>query len=181
MEQGSDVSYSACNIPYNIAVPERSIDDLVVRSADAFRQKQQIDLRTGHRVESINPKEKTIAEPPQITAPLACAMTGSLLPQAHPYSSEIEGINLHGVFVVKNLEDGRAIKDFLKTRQVRRCVIIGMGYIALEMAEALSEQAIAIDMIKPRQGLLPWLDEKLSLQVRNHLKNRESACMMATG
>ena len=54
LEQGTDVSYSACNIPYNIADPARELDDLVVRSAAAFRDKQGIDLRTGHRVERID-------------------------------------------------------------------------------------------------------------------------------
>ncbi|MBM9613797.1 FAD-dependent oxidoreductase [Desulfobulbus rhabdoformis] len=170
LEQGHDVSYSACNIPYNIAAPEREIDDLVVRSADAFRQKQEIDLRTGHRVDAIIPEEKTISGIAQDNSSFRLSYDHLLIATgASPIRPQIDGIDLPGVFVVKNLEDGRGIKEFLKTRQVRQCVIIGMGYIALEMAEALSERAIAIDMIKPRKGLLPWLDENLAHQVRTHL------------
>ncbi len=52
LEQTEDVSYSACGMPYNIADPDRDMEDLVVRTAGAFREKQGIDLRTGHRVQA---------------------------------------------------------------------------------------------------------------------------------
>ena len=55
LEQTADVSYSACGMPYNIADPDREIDDLVVRHSHVFRDKQGIDLRTGHCVETIDP------------------------------------------------------------------------------------------------------------------------------
>ena len=54
LEQTADVSYSACGMPYNIADPERQMDDLVVRHAQVFREKQGIELRTGHRVQTID-------------------------------------------------------------------------------------------------------------------------------
>src|SRR6056297_435654 len=57
LEQSHDVSYSACGMPYNIADPEREIEDLVVRQARVFREKQGIDLKTGCRAESINTRE----------------------------------------------------------------------------------------------------------------------------
>ena len=63
LEKTEDVSYSVCGMPYNIADRERKIDDLVVRRADVFREKQAINLLTGHRVESILPKEKKSAAP----------------------------------------------------------------------------------------------------------------------
>ncbi|MGD9950174.1 MAG: FAD-dependent oxidoreductase [Desulfobulbus sp.] len=171
LEQGQDVSYSACNIPYNIADPERTIDDLVVRSADAFREKQQIDLRTGHRVDWIDRSAKSVHGTTTEATPFSVEYDQLLIATgASSIRPTIGGIDLPGVFVVKNLEDGRSIKRFLNSRKVRRAVIIGMGYIALEMAEALSEHGIQVDMIKPRQGLLPWLDPELSRQVRDHLE-----------
>ncbi|MDD2467042.1 MAG: FAD-dependent oxidoreductase, partial [Desulfobulbus sp.] len=171
LEQGRDVSYSACNIPYNIADPEREIDDLVVRSAAAFRENQQIDLRTGHRVDWIDRAAKTVHGTTLEGAPFSVSYDQLLIATgATPLRPRIGGMDLPGVFVVKNLEDGRGIKAFLGSRKVRRAVIIGMGYIALEMAEALTERGIQVDMIKPRQGLLPWMDSQLSQQVRDHLE-----------
>ena len=60
LEQTEDVSYSACGMPYNIADPERTIEDLVVRSAEVFREKQSINLLTGHRVESVDVSTRTV-------------------------------------------------------------------------------------------------------------------------
>ena len=61
LEQTGDVSYSACGMPYNIADPSRDIEELVVRRAEVFREKQGIDLRTGHRAESIDPASRTVS------------------------------------------------------------------------------------------------------------------------
>ncbi len=61
LEQTEDVSYSACGMPYNIADPDRDMEDLVVRTAGAFREKQGIDLRTGHRVQAIDPAEREVS------------------------------------------------------------------------------------------------------------------------
>ena len=136
LEQGTDVSYSACNIPYNIADPARELDDLVVRSAAAFRDR--LLIATG--ATSIRPA--------------------------------IEGMDLPGVFTVKNLEDGRRIKEFLRKRKAERAVILGMGYIALEMTEALADLGLAVDLVKPHVGLLPWLHRELAKPVRELLEQR---------
>ena len=61
LEKTHDVSYSACNMPYNIADTEREIDDLVVRKAEVFKNKQGIRLLTGHLVEKIDPAAKTVS------------------------------------------------------------------------------------------------------------------------
>ena len=61
LEKTMDVSYSACGMPYNIADPEREIEDLVVRQAHVFREKQDINLLTGHCAESIDPVGKTVS------------------------------------------------------------------------------------------------------------------------
>ncbi|MGB5983857.1 MAG: FAD-dependent oxidoreductase, partial [Desulfobacterales bacterium] len=60
LEKTHDVSFSACGMPYNIAVPEKPIEELVVRQAEVFRQKQGIDLRTGHEVRRIDPQAKQV-------------------------------------------------------------------------------------------------------------------------
>ena len=61
LEQTNDVSYSACGMPYNIGDPQRQMDDLVVRKAEVFREKQNIDLRLGRRVERIDREAKTVS------------------------------------------------------------------------------------------------------------------------
>ena len=173
LEQGADVSYSACNIPYNIADPARELDDLVVRSAAAFRDKQGIDLRTGHRAERIDRDARTVhgrrGDGTAFAVPYDRLLIATGATSIRP---AIEGMDLPGVFTVKNLEDGRRIKRFLRERKAERAVILGMGYIALEMTEALVDLGLAVDLVKPRAGLLPWLHRELAKPVRELLEQR---------
>ena len=153
-EQSQDVSYSACGMPYNIADPERKINDLVVRSAQVFKEKQNIDVKLGHRVTSIDPKNKAIAGQ-KIGGEDFCFDYDKLLiaTGASPIIPGLPGFELPGVMTLKSLEDGRNIKE--KIRKARKVIILGMGYVGLEMAEALRARKIEVDMIKKRPRLLP--------------------------
>ena len=172
LEQTSDVSYSACGMPYNIADPDREIDDLVVRHADVFRKSQKIDLRTGHRVESIDRISKTVIgtdlQGKEFSVPYDKLLIAT---GASPTVPELEGFNLPGVMTLKHLGDGRKIKDFINSNNVKKIVIIGMGYIALEMCEALRARNIEVDMVKPRQVFIPWMAEELSTALQEEVEN----------
>ncbi len=169
-EKTNDVSYSACGMPYNLADPSREMDDLVVRQAQVFRQKQSIDLRTGHLVQEIDVTNRTICGIIDTGGSfekkydkLLIATGGSAV------IPDLNGCDLTGVWALKSLEDGRKIKKFIRDRPVKKAVIIGMGYIALEMAEALKDRNIALEMVKPRPTFLPWLAPELAHEVRNEV------------
>lgn len=70
---------------------------------------------------------------------------------------------------LKTLEDGRSIKQFIREQNVKKAIIIGMGYIALEMCEALHDRDISVEMVKPRPVLLPWMHEKLADMVKEEV------------
>jgi NADPH-dependent 2,4-dienoyl-CoA reductase/sulfur reductase-like enzyme len=167
-EQSQDVSYSACGMPYNIADPDRKINDLVVRAAQVFKEKQNIDVNLGHRVTSIDPKTKTIAgakigsEDFRFDYDKLLIATG-----ASPIIPDLPGFDLPGVMTLKSLEDGRNIKA--KIQKARKVIILGMGYVGLEMAEALRARKIEVDMIKKRSRLLPWLSPALAEVVEKEL------------
>ena len=86
------------------------------------------------------------------------------------FKPDIAGIDLPEVNVLKTLEDGRKIKEHLKSSRVKKAVIIGMGYIALEMCESLVGLSIAVDMVKPNPTLLPWLEPSMARTVREELE-----------
>lgn len=163
LEQTMDVSYSACGMPYNIADPERDIEELVVRRAEVFRRKQGIDLRTGCRAEHIDPAAGAISgtghngEPFEESYDKLLIATG-----ASAIRPDLPGFDLPGVMVLKSLDQGRRIKNFLRSRKIRKAVIIGMGYVALEMCESLRGLGIDVAMVKPRPAFLPWMPEALS-------------------
>ena len=170
LEQTGDVSYSACGMPYNIADPDRDMDDLVVRRADVFRQKAGIDLRTGHRVMNIDAAGGAVAGIDDEGREFSLSFDRLLIAAgASAIVPDLPGFDLPGVLALKSLQEGRRIKSFLKENDVRRVAIIGMGYIALEMCEALRSRGIAVDMIKPRPDLLPWMDRELAATVQQVL------------
>jgi len=173
LEKTQDVSYSACGMPYNIADPGRDIEELVVRRAEVFREKQGIDLLTGHLVESILPDDKkvvgTTADGQDFSFPYDKLLIAS---GASPVKPDIPGIDLPGVMVLKSLADGRRIKQFIKENQVRRVVVVGMGYIALEMCEAFHALGLAVTMLKPNPDLLPWMERSSAQVVQEELESR---------
>jgi CoA-dependent NAD(P)H sulfur oxidoreductase len=171
LEQTKDVSYSACGMPYNIADPERDIDDLIVRQPKVFREKQGIDLRTGHRVEAIDPEKGTVKGRTLDGGPFQVEFDELLIATgASALIPDLPGFDLPGVMSLKSLEDGRRIKRFIKEHRVKQAVIIGMGYIALEMSEALRTRGIEVVLIKPNPLFLPWMHEKLSRAVREEME-----------
>ena len=146
---------------------------MVVRHAQVFRDKQGINLLTGHFVEETSPDKQTVAG---ITAdgkgfefPYDRLMiaTGS-----SAITPELPGFDLAGVFTLKNLDDGRKIKNFLKKNNIKKAVIIGMGYIALEMCESLVDLNIAVEMVKPNPVFLPWLEPSMAGIIKDGLESK---------
>ncbi len=165
-EKTFDVSYSACGMPYNIAEPSRDMDDLIVRRAEVFREKQGIDLRVGHEVKKIDVKKKMVYGESnegefEYSYDKLLIATG-----ARPSIPDIVGTDLDGVFALKSLESGRKIKNYLRDNNVKEVVIIGMGYIALEMSEALTNLGISVKMVKPNPRFLPKMNEEIASRIK---------------
>ncbi len=197
LEKSGDVSYSACGMPYNIADPLRDMDDLIVRSADEFRIKNKINLLTGHRVDKIDPISKSVTGTivsdklnilNNIDQKFSYSFDKLLIATgATPLIPNIAGIDLEGVMPLKSLEHGRAIKSFISSSSasstvnpttlqsksysnpVKKAVIIGMGYIGLEMCEALRARSIEVAMVKPGSQFLPWMVSDLADIVKQEL------------
>ena len=158
-------------MPYNIADPGRDLNDLIVREAKVFREKQGIDLRIGHRVEAIDPSRKLVkgrmlkGETFELPYDKLLIATG-----AAPVIPDLPGVDLPGVMALKSLEDARQMKGFIAEQRVKKAVIIGMGYIAFEMCEALRARGIEVAMVKPRPTFIPWMNDKLAAMVKEEVE-----------
>jgi CoA-dependent NAD(P)H sulfur oxidoreductase len=158
-------------MPYNVADAARDMDDLIVRKAHVFKEKQGIDVRIEHRVEAIDPSRKTVTgrtragEPFHISYDKLLIATG-----ARPIVPDLPGIDSPGVMALKNLEEGRKIKAFIENQNVKKAVILGMGYIAFEMCEAFRARGIEVEMIKPRPIFIPWMNQQLSSVVKKEVE-----------
>ena len=163
LEKSQDVSYSACGMPYNIAVPDKKIEALVVRPAQVFRDKQDIDVKTGHLARAIDPARQLVSGTTSEGASFEAAYDHLLIATGGtPLVPDLPGFDLPGVHALKSLEDGRRVKAFIKDKAVKKVVIVGMGYIGLEMCEALRSRSIDVAMVKPGPVFLPWLDRDLA-------------------
>ncbi len=174
LEQTRDVSYSACGMPYNIADAGRSMEDLVVRQAEVFIEKNKINLLTGHRVTGIDPGTRKVMGVTLENKSFTMKYDALLIATgAGPRVSNVPGMDLPGVMPLKSLEHGKKIKAFIDEQNVKKAVIIGMGYIGLEMCEALCVRGITVEMVKPGPTFLPWMTPELSREVE--------ACVTANG
>jgi NADPH-dependent 2,4-dienoyl-CoA reductase/sulfur reductase-like enzyme len=149
------------------------MDDLVVRPARVFREKLEVDLRLRHRATRIDREEKRVVGEDALGEEFICPYDKLLIATgAEATLPAIPGTDLPGVKVLKNLEHGRAFKDYLRGNPVKRVVLLGMGYVAMEMAEALKGLGMDVCMVKPRERLLPWLQEDLAAMVREELESK---------
>lgn len=182
LEQTGDVSYSACGMPYNIADPERDIEELVVRRAEVFREKQGIDLRTGHEVESIDRERQIVTGTTVEGESFEVAWDELLIATgARPIRPSIPGADLEGVMVLKRLQDGARFKELLEQRKVSRVVIAGAGYIGLEMCEALRRRGLAVEVVELSPRLLSWLPDEMVEVVNEELERHQVKLHLGQG
>ena len=164
-ERGNYISYGACGMPYNIEDPEREIEDLVVLTAEDARKKRGIDLRLRHEAKEIDLDRGTLTvvdlesggEKHEEFDALVIA-TG-----ARAIRLPLDGFDLPGVEVLRDLTDGAAIKNALKIGP-KKAVIVGAGYIGMEMAHVLTERGLSVTVLERLPQLLPgWHDETVGV------------------
>lgn len=179
LEQSNDVSYSACGMPYNIADAARSMDDLVVRPAKVFIEKQGLDVRLGHVARGIDLKNKVVTGRNSGGEDFRAEYDRLLIATgARAAVPSVPGVDLPGVMVLKSLEDGRRIKSYLAANNVKQVVIVGAGYIGLEMTEAFHSRGIEVTILKSRPRLLPWMPQEMAGLVKAEMEGKGVRVMM---
>ena len=160
-ERGAYTSYSACGIPYFVGDLLSDIDGLVARSPDEHR-KNGIDVRTGHEVVAIDVNTRRVrvrdlagggAERDEPFDQLVVA-TGSV-----PTRPDVPGVDADGIFGVQTLADGVSVRQAVDEREPRRAVVVGGGYVGLEMAEALVRRGLEVALVdRTEQPMASTLD-----------------------
>ena len=139
-EKGEYISYANCGLPYYIGGTIADRSKLFVQTPEAFGRRFDIDVRTRSEVLSIHTEEKKVT----VKAPDGSVYEESydkllLSPGASPVKPPLPGIDLEGIFTLRNVSDTDAIKQYIGSRDVKRAVVIGGGFIGLEMAENLHD------------------------------------------
>lgn len=172
-EMGEFISYGACGMPYNIEDPERDIEDLIVLSPEDARNKRGIDLRLRHEATELDLERReltvidiengTEAHEPFDALVIATGARAARLP--------LEGFDLPGVEVLRKLGDAANIKSAIVDNP-ERAVIVGAGYIGMEMADVLTERGLSVTVLEKMPQLLPGWHEDTVAVVEEALSSR---------
>lgn len=170
-ERGHYISYSACGMPYWIAGVIESDRKLIILTPERARERRGIDVRTGHEVTAIDPIAKTVtvkrlANGESFVQPYEKLLIGT---GASAIKPPIPGLDLPGVFTLRAIPDAQRIFQWIEQKQPGRAVIIGGGYIGLEMAEALHERGLQVMVVEMLPQLLPNFDSDMVEEVTAHL------------
>lgn len=186
LERGHYTSYSACGIPYWIAgeVPER--DDLIARSPQQHRA-AGVDLRMRCEATAIDLDRQVVSFRAVDGATGPEGADGELeyddlvlATGARPLRPPLDGIDAAGVFGVQTLEDGEAIIEDLAARRPRRAVVVGAGYIGVEMAEAMLERGVEVTVLDQAPEPFTQVDPDMGALVREAMEGMGMTVLTGT-
>lgn len=174
-ERGKYVSYANCGLPYYIGGTITERDKLFVQTAQGFTARFNIDIRTEQEVTAIHPKEKTVEIRELNTARTYIENYDKLIlsPGAEPLRPGIEGINSDKIFTLRNVPDTDTIKKYVSRNNPRHAVVVGGGFIGLEMAENLHHLGIRVAVVEMANQVMAPLDYSMAAIVHQQLIEKQ--------
>ncbi|MGA2089961.1 MAG: FAD-dependent oxidoreductase [Endomicrobiales bacterium] len=171
-ERGPHISYANCGLPYFISGEISDRNELLIQTPESFKERYNVDVRTNSEVIRINPSEKTVLVDNYTTHEETQYTYDKLIvaPGAEPLVPKILGVDSNRIKTLRTLEDADHIKQCLLTTGYRRVVIVGGGYIGLEMAEALRRLNIHVILIEMARQMVAPIDFEMAAEVHHHLK-----------
>jgi NADPH-dependent 2,4-dienoyl-CoA reductase/sulfur reductase-like enzyme/rhodanese-related sulfurtransferase len=170
-ERGPYISFANCGLPYFIA---GEIDDrakLIVMTPERFWERSRVRAHVNHEVLSINRAAKTICVKQPDGRQHDVPYDKLILSQgAKPIVPPIPGANLPHVFTLRDIPDMDRIAAFVNKGQPRRAVVIGGGFIGLEMAEAFHHRGLHVTVVERNPHILPLLDRDMAAHLQNQIR-----------
>lgn len=171
-ERGPYVSFANCGLPYYIGGVIPNEEDLLVADAGSFRRRFNIHVHELTEAVAINREASTVA--------MRSVQTGEtreehydalvLSPGAVPVRPPLPGIDLPGIHTLRNIPDSRAIRSWIQERGARSAVVVGGGFIGLEMAENLTHLGLEVTVVEMLAQVMPPLDPEIAAVVEEHLR-----------
>ena len=173
-ERGPDISFANCGLPYYIGGAIADRQHLLVATPERFRDVFNIEVRTRSEVRRIDRAKKTIEVQNVETAAAATEPYDVLVlsPGAVPLRPRLPGIDLPHIFTLRNLEDVDRIYDRLVRHNSERAVVVGGGYIGLEMVENLSRRGIHVTVLEQLDQVMPIMDPEMVAPVHEELRRQ---------
>lgn len=171
-ERGGDISFANCGLPYHVGGVIADRARLLVQSPEAMRRRFAVDVRTQSEVIRIDRGKKVVvvhdkAQDKQYEQPYDALI---LSPGAEPIRLPIPGADHKKVFTLRNLADMDAIKAAVDAASVKSAVVVGGGYIGLEMAEVLTHRGLAVSLVELEPQVMGPIDPEMAAPLHEHLR-----------
>jgi NADPH-dependent 2,4-dienoyl-CoA reductase/sulfur reductase-like enzyme/peroxiredoxin family protein/rhodanese-related sulfurtransferase/TusA-related sulfurtransferase len=174
-ERGSYISYANCGLPYYIGGVISERDRLFVQTPQSFKARLNVDVRIDNEVTSIDRQHKEVVVKDLKTGQEYTEQYDKLVlsPGAEPLRPGIPGINDEVIFTLRSVPDTDRIQDYIKSHKVKNAVIVGAGFIGLEMAENLHHRGIFVTIVEMAEQVMTPLDYEMAAEVHQHLKTKQ--------
>lgn len=170
IEKGEHISYANCGLPYYIGNVISDREKLFVQTPQAFAQRFNIDVRVKSEVIAIDRIKKAVKIKGADGKTYMEAYDKLLLsPGASPVRPPLPGIDIEGIFTLRDVNDTDTIKNYIRTNDVKRAIIIGGGFIGLEMAENLHNNGSQVAVVEMANQVMAPIDFSMASLVHQHL------------
>ncbi len=172
LERGEYVSFANCGLPYYIGGVITDREDLTLQTPESFKARFNIDVRVLNEAVKINPDTKTVTVKNHRTGESYEETYDNLILSmgAEPIRPNIEGADGSNVFTLRNIPDTLKIKNYITTAKLRSAVVIGGGYIGVEMAENLARAGLKVAIVELADHLIAPLDFDMAADVHRYVK-----------
>jgi NADPH-dependent 2,4-dienoyl-CoA reductase/sulfur reductase-like enzyme/rhodanese-related sulfurtransferase len=173
-EKGSYISYANCGLPYYIGDVITDRNKLFVQTAASFKDRFNIDARVMSEVTAILPDKKTV-QVKDLKTGIDYELSYDKLvlsPGAEPIRPPLEGINSDGIFTLRNVTDTDRIKEYVSKFPNGKAVIIGAGFIGLEMAENLHNLGMYVSIVEMGPQILAPVDFPIAAIAQQHIRSK---------
>ncbi|MDD3741479.1 MAG: FAD-dependent oxidoreductase, partial [Bacteroidales bacterium] len=173
-ERGKYISYANCGLPYYIGGIIENRENLFVQTPESFGTRFNLEVRVLSEVSKIITDKKQIEVKNLQTGEIYNESYDKLVlaPGAEPVRPSIPGINEQGIFTLRNVHDTDIIKTYLDEHKVARAIVVGAGFIGLEMAENLHHLGVNVSIVEMAEQVMTPLDFSMASLVHQHLKTK---------
>ena len=174
LERGDFISFANCGLPYYIGGAITDKNNLTLQTPESFRKRFNIDVRVNNEAVKISPEEKTVTVKNLKSGEIYTESYDNLIlsPGAEPIKPNIDGIDSNIVFTLRNIPDTLKIKEYIEKSKPKSAVVMGGGYIGVEMAENLKEAGLDVSIVELADHLIAPLDFDMAADVHRYIKSK---------
>ncbi|NLG15755.1 MAG: FAD-dependent oxidoreductase [Fibrobacter sp.] len=169
-ERGDFISFANCGLPYHIGETIRERQNLIIQTPESFTTRFKVDVRTGSEIVSVDTKNNNVTVKSRLNTYQESYDYLVLSPGAGPMRPPIEGIDNQRIVTLRNIPDMDRIKRLVDAGQIKDAVVVGGGFIGLEMAEALKHRGVSVTLVEALDQVFAPADPEMAASVTQQLR-----------